>query len=320
MRIAFRHFWPEASAGTETPQQSMDGLVQRIPSPALRTGNPAKPQSLPALNRTVKVGHPALSIKAKREGFSTDGAKEGRRIVPTAKRKAMAMVRPKVETVRPWGELTVEYQIEGEGRKSDFIGLYNEDGRPCGEGLTLFHPAYFLPTRVCFDSNFNTRHARPPLARGPLLSLSMASPHPHARCLATLPTQQRPGLGKPGSKGQWALLTYRSTCDFTEDYDASLLTKGRAKGSCTFIAPLEEGQYYLKLVRGDKEALASAVFRVITQKLTTVAATSPPHSPVANRKIIKRFDSPTSVIDVPQHMKGTDNNGSLESGFAHLAR
>jgi len=35
--------------------------------------------------------------------------------------------------VRPWGELTVEYSIEGEGRKSDFVGLYNEAGRECGE-------------------------------------------------------------------------------------------------------------------------------------------------------------------------------------------
>jgi len=55
-----------------------------------------------------------------------------------------------------------------------------------------------------------------------------------------------------------------SQCDLSAgDYESSLLTKGRQTGICTFIAPLEEGSYTVRLVRNESEDLGSSVFHVI---------------------------------------------------------
>jgi len=103
-----------------------------------------------------------------------------------------------------------------------------------------------------------------------------------------------------------------------------LLTKGRAKGSCTFIAPLEEGTYFLKMVRNDKEEMAAASFKVIAPR--KVKPTPTKASPVvqapsaaATRKIIKRFDSPDSVIEVGQQMAGGNKAAEPSLPFVHLA-
>jgi len=45
-------------------------------------------------------------------------------------------------------------------------------------------------------------------------------------------------------------------------YEASLLTRGRGSGTCTFIAPLEKGMYIVRLIRDDNEELASLCFAV----------------------------------------------------------
>ena len=79
------------------------------------------------------------------------------------------------------------------------------------------------------------------------------------------------------------------------DYDSSLLTKGRQNGKCTFIAPLEEGIYHLKLVRNEEEELATSSFQVVDPRKQ-----APPPSPVGTKRIIQRFDSPNSVLDMAQ--------------------
>jgi hypothetical protein len=96
---------------------------------------------------------------------------------------------------------------------------------------------------------------------------------------------------------------------FAEDYDSSLLTKGRQNGVCTFISPLEEGIYHLRLVRNDKEEIAVTSFKVVDPKKQPQ-----PVSPIAAKRIIQRFDSPSSVMDMHQaHI----SNASVP--FAHLA-
>ena len=55
----------------------------------------------------------------------------------------------------------------------------------------------------------------------------------------------------------------QASCSNLADYDASLLTRGKQSGMCTFIAPNVEGAYVIRLVRNDAQELASLRFRVV---------------------------------------------------------
>merc|ERR1712070_211138 len=67
-----------------------------------------------------------------------------------------------------------------------------------------------------------------------------------------------------GSKSDFVAI-YHPSNDCLTDYEASLLTKGNSSGIINFVSPKEEGLYVLRLVRGDKEELASTAFRVVSE-------------------------------------------------------
>lgn len=104
---------------------------------------------------------------------------------PSRKAQSRATLSTTASTVGPWGDVPVEFCVEGGAKKTDFLGLYDT-------------------------------------------SKEADSPH----------------LG---------------------DYEASLLTKGRQNGLATFIAPMDEGLYVVRLVRNESEELGSVAFRVVNQ-------------------------------------------------------
>jgi hypothetical protein len=109
----------------------MAGSTRGPPSPALRSGKVKGigNTTLPPLVRSASM--PASSGRDQ-EGLSKVGG-DWRVIPQRAKPSLRATLKLKSAEVKPWGELSVEYHLEGEGKKSDFVGLYNSEGQACGK-------------------------------------------------------------------------------------------------------------------------------------------------------------------------------------------
>jgi len=101
-------------------------------SPPLRSGkvNGINTSKLSPVLGAGRTPAPQQTSTMEREGSQKETDRDGWRVLP--QQTVLKGTMKCLSDIKPWGELNVEYHIENEGRKSDFIGLYNEDGRACG--------------------------------------------------------------------------------------------------------------------------------------------------------------------------------------------